>query len=79
MSVEFGRGLSEGEVALVKALTSKGTPRDIIMSYLAVPGRKLSPACVGEIRAGKIGQSVDPLSDAEADSFMRELVRRRPH
>jgi len=58
------------EVAVIKRLRAIGYPRDLIFSYLARPGRKLTPACIAEVEQGKIGRNIDPATDPEAMGFI---------
>ncbi|MDZ4762602.1 MAG: ATP-binding protein [Alphaproteobacteria bacterium] len=47
-----------------------GLQRDYIFSFLAEPGRVLTPACVNEIWNEKIGPNVRPASEAVVRSFV---------
>ena len=74
----FGRGLLFHEVAIVKRMSERGNTRDYIFSFLARPGRKLTPACISEIDQGKIGREIDAASDAEVDAFIAKRLAETP-
>lgn len=71
---KFARGLSEIEVAVIKRMKLLGLQRDYIFSFVAEPGRVISPACVDEAASGKIGREVQPASEEVVREFVRQRV-----
>ena len=55
-------------------MQTRGHARDYTFSFLARPGRKLTPACIKEIEQGKIGRAVEPASDAETDAYISKSL-----
>jgi hypothetical protein len=66
----FSRGLAYHEIAMIKRMRLMSHPRDYIFSFLLRPGRKLTPACISEVEAGKIGAEVEPATERELEVFV---------
>ncbi len=63
--------LTQREVALVKAMISKGELNDqAIQSYFTRPGRTVNHARILEVRAGKRHTNVAPANDHELKTFL---------
>lgn len=73
-SRRFARGLFAHEIAFVKSRAAYGLSTNYVFSFLLYPGRELTRACISEIRQGKIGSEVDPMTDEEANSFMQTKI-----
>ncbi len=51
-----------------------GIPRDEIISLFARPGRKLNPAAIGEITAGRFGAEIPEAFDHEVHNFIKQRI-----
>ena len=65
------RGLSDIEIGVIKAMLLKGMPAQDICGYMFRPNRSLNPAGVYEIRAGKRGAEVPPMTPDELESWLK--------
>lgn len=70
----FGRGLTYQEVAIIKRMRLMEHPRDYIFSFILRPGRKLTPAAIAEVEAGKIGPEVEPATEREVEVFLSQRL-----
>lgn len=65
------RGLSDTEIAVIKAMLIRGMHAQDICGYMFKPNRSLNPAGVYEIKAGKTGGSIAPFSSDELDAWLK--------
>lgn len=75
MNQNFPRGLRFHEVAFIKAMNARGYRRDYIMSFLLLPGRTLSPACINDVVEKDRAPDVPPASWDECEALMARRMR----
>lgn len=65
------RGLSDTEIAVIKAMLIKGMHAQDICGYMFRPNRSLNPAGVYEIKSGKRGGEVAPFSVGQLEAWLK--------
>lgn len=65
------RGLSDAEIAVIKAMLLKGMHAQDICGYMFRPNRSLNPAGVYEIKSGKYGNEIAPLNPDELETWLK--------
>jgi hypothetical protein len=65
------RGLSDSEIAVIKAMLLQGMHAQDICGFLFKPNRSLNPAGVYEIKSGKRAASIAALSPGELDAWFK--------
>ena len=64
------RNLSDGEIAIVKAMLRKGLRNDAIHYYFNKPDRLISSGRIAQIKAGKYGAAVEEAEPEDLDTFL---------
>jgi hypothetical protein len=67
------RTITDGEIALIKAMLGRGMANSAIQFYFNRQDRPVNPGRVSNIKSGAYGAEISPASAAELDAFLAEF------